>query len=353
MTITSAEKRKDISLELMRVIALFFVIFNHTGTDGFILFTKYKIGSFYFWLYMPWSVVCTFSVPLFFMISGITLLKKKEPLSVLFRKRILRNLLVLLFISVVYYVKDVLSFPQISVFDICITFVRKIFCGDISVHLHFMYKYLVFLIALPFLRVIIQHISKKEFHYIFITAFSFRILEPLFINLLSNGASLQDDLYYLKLGFVVYPFLGYYLYYMVDLSTLRRKHIIGIVLLTVTALFFTCFLHIYSPIPDKRLHMMFVWIYSTAVFILIRYYFLNITNLFLQKIILSLGSCVFGAYLIHMLVMHFAWAENMRLFLTSHLSPLTAILLFCLLIMTICISITFILKKIPLLNKLL
>ena len=164
MTITSAEKRKDISLELMRVIALFFVIFNHTGTDGFILFTKYKIGSFYFWLYMPWSVVCTFSVPLFFMISGITLLKKKEPLSVLFRKRILRNLLVLLFISVVYYVKDVLSFPQISVFDICITFVRKIFCGDISVHLHFMYKYLVFLIALPFLRVIIQHISKKEFH---------------------------------------------------------------------------------------------------------------------------------------------------------------------------------------------
>ncbi len=348
MTTTSAEKKKDISLELIRIFTAFFIIFHHTGTEGFILFSRYEVGSLQYWLYRPWFAFCCFDVPMFFTISGITLLKKQEPLKVLFRKRILRSFIVLVLVSVIYYVKDVLSFPQISFMDIVITFFKNFFCGAISGHLHFMYKYLVFLIALPFLRKIAQNISRQELHYMLIVAFAVQFFAPMFAKLLSDGGSLQSDVSYLNIIFITYPFLGYYLYYVFDFSKIKTKHIIGMVLCSVVLLFLSCFPHKYFP-PQES----FTWVYVATVFIVIKYYFSNIKNTFAQKIILSFGKCTFSVYLFHMLVMHSSWGETIENFLISHISPLTAILLFCLLTLIVSVLITLVLKKIPLLDKLL
>ena len=63
---TTYNKEKNIYLEAMRVIAIFFVIFNHTGSNGYTLFSQEPIGSGKFWIYLFISVFCKFSVPLFF-----------------------------------------------------------------------------------------------------------------------------------------------------------------------------------------------------------------------------------------------------------------------------------------------
>lgn len=62
---TTCNKEKNIYLEAMRVIAIFFVIFNHTGSNGYTLFSQEPIGSCKFWIYIFISVFCKFSVPLF------------------------------------------------------------------------------------------------------------------------------------------------------------------------------------------------------------------------------------------------------------------------------------------------
>ena len=57
---------KRLDIELIRIIAVFFVIFNHTGTMGYFLFASYEPRSIQYWIYLFISVFCKISVPLFF-----------------------------------------------------------------------------------------------------------------------------------------------------------------------------------------------------------------------------------------------------------------------------------------------
>ena len=86
-----AVKTKRLHIEALRVIACFFVIFNHSQQRGYFLFSAYPQNSPEFWLYMALSVFCKFSVPMFFAISGALLLTKDESLSVIYKKRVFRN----------------------------------------------------------------------------------------------------------------------------------------------------------------------------------------------------------------------------------------------------------------------
>ena len=71
-----AEKKdRLLHIEVLRVIAAFLVIFNHTGSLGFTLFQRYESSTFLYWLYLFFSVLCKIGVPLFFMISGALLLR--------------------------------------------------------------------------------------------------------------------------------------------------------------------------------------------------------------------------------------------------------------------------------------
>lgn len=100
--------KKQLDIELMRIVACFFVIFNHTENKGFFLFSSYDSHSIQFWLYMFISIFCKFSVPLFFCISGALLLcKESEPIGRLWKHKILKMFLILLIWSLLYYLSEV------------------------------------------------------------------------------------------------------------------------------------------------------------------------------------------------------------------------------------------------------
>ena len=81
---------KRLDIELIRIIAVFFVIFNHTGTMGYFLFASYEPRSIQYWIYLFISVFCKISVPLFFMITGALMLnRKEESLRYLWKHRVL------------------------------------------------------------------------------------------------------------------------------------------------------------------------------------------------------------------------------------------------------------------------
>src|SRR3712207_4156595 len=100
------KKNKILYLEFLRGLAIFFVIFNHTGSLGFSLFSTFKPASANFFISLMVAIFCKFSVPVFFAISGaLSLGKEPEPLGRLWTKKILKFLLILFIISLIYYIE--------------------------------------------------------------------------------------------------------------------------------------------------------------------------------------------------------------------------------------------------------
>ncbi len=98
---------KYLDIELMRILAAFFVIYNHTGTTAFRLFTLYDVHTLSYWGCLFGAVFCKFSVPLFFMISGALLLDRKEEPVKIWMRRVIHIFCILLIWSFFYYLNEV------------------------------------------------------------------------------------------------------------------------------------------------------------------------------------------------------------------------------------------------------
>ena len=96
-------KEKRLDYELMRILAIFLVVFNHTDTRGFFLYQVPGCSGLNAVLSLLLATICKIAVPLFFMISGGLLLHRQESLKDLFRKRIVRMGIVLVLFSGILY----------------------------------------------------------------------------------------------------------------------------------------------------------------------------------------------------------------------------------------------------------
>ena len=88
--------KKKIYIEVLRIIAALFVIFNHTGSMGFELYSSYTICSPKYWIMLFLSILCKVAVPLFLMISGALLLNKDLNVKEIWKYRISRIFIALL-----------------------------------------------------------------------------------------------------------------------------------------------------------------------------------------------------------------------------------------------------------------
>lgn len=362
MSIAKSNSQKDISLEVMRVIAMFFVIFNHTQEHGFVLFSTYEPNSVQFWLYMPISILCKFSVPLFFMISGALLLKREEDLKTLFTKRILRILITTLVISAGYYILDIAKgvIPYYGTANV-LDFFIFLFSGKIRIHLWFLYSYLAFLVLLPFIRKITKAINKQEFRYLFCIAAFIMIFRPIFESLLFDDFQLQKAFGILTTNIFIYPLLGYYLYHFVDINTITKFKlaigwIIDFILLIPSCLFtFYKFAETgeLSEAEAQEFFGMFEMYNASIFFITVKKNIPTIKNKIVNTAIAYMGECTFGIYLLHILVMDIYYIDEFQeaLQLTS-IAPMLSCLIYCLIIFAISFGISFIIKKIPIAKNL-
>ena len=174
-----------IHIEIIRIIAAFLVIFNHTGSKGYFLFASYPFGTLPYFIYMSLTVFCKVAVPLFFMISGALLLKKDIPIKKIFKTKILKILIVLLIFSAIYYVRLYLLdySKKFSILD----FLARLYQGNIVVPYWYLYAYISFLIALPFLRSMVKSLPKYGYIYLFILSIIFTSMLPCLEYLFSHG----------------------------------------------------------------------------------------------------------------------------------------------------------------------
>lgn len=343
-------KTKKVYIEMLRCIAIFLVIFNHTGINGFQLYARTGNEILYA-IYLAFSIVCKIAVPIFFMISGALLLNKEESIKELYKKRVLRIVIVIIFASFFQYIWEMKN--DFNIFD----FFKTIYSKNIVSSYWFLYAYLGFLITLPFMRSLVKNMKKEYYYYLF-ALYIFYILVVPFIREIT-GIDLYSQV---KLGIfttnIIAPIAGYFCENILKKEKINKKSIIIgtiIVIATIAIAELLTILEIRDT-NNKRVQTYLSYgtiLIATYVYIFIKFIFENKKlPKFLEKIILTIGSCSFGIYLIERNIRSVIF-EDMISALSPIIKSMPACIMTILTIILIGTIITMILKKIPYINKLL
>lgn len=343
----------------MRIIACFFVIFNHTGVNGFFLFSLYSPHTFSYWIYLFFSIFCKFSVPLFLCISGALLLNntKNESISYTTRHRLFRFLIVLTFFSFFYYLLETHhQHQQINL----ITFIYGLISKNWNFSYWYLYLLISFLLVLPLLCKLTKNLTTNNYYYIFSCFIFFSPILSLlnFIDIPINQYLIPS---FFNSMIIIYPLLGYFLEHLFN-KNITPKIIIKIWIINIFFIILSTLLTYYKAIitgecseaKSQDFHSIFVIINCISIYITTKYLTNKIKfNHFAQKIIILLGRCSFGIYLFHIFAMMILNKINILTFFKDTLSfpPFLSILIYCLFTLVLSFIFTYLLKKVPLFNK--
>lgn len=347
MTLT---KERKLHLEILRVIALFFVIFNHTS--GFWLFTTTTSRPTYF-ISIFMSHLCKIAVPLFFMISGALLLKKEESWKEVFQKRIVRCGGIILLFSFFQYLRQ--PYDGQGGLHYILYFFKTIYTDSIIKPYWFLYSYMAILIMLPLLRQFFKGGVKKEI-FIYLAALQF-----IFIGILPVIGGATGGKYYCSLELpilssnIFFFLMGYFFEYEIPDSykKISRYAVMGIVI-SIILLILCCILQV----RDYKLTGNYTQVYydeliaipTFTVFYWIKYICCHKNfSENLKKYIIFLGGNTFGIFLLE------DWIREKTAFIYDHLYfrilELPAALVWILAVLIIGNIITYLLRKVPILGK--
>lgn len=357
------EQRDKVHIEILRILAAYFVIFNHTNAMGFFLFSVYERGSLQYWVYMLFSIFCKISVPLFFMIAGALLLKKDADLKEIWSKKITRIVAALISFSAVAYIglggwsgKTMLSL---------VDYLEKLYTNQISGIFWYLYVYIAFLIALPFLRAIVKIIKEADYKYLIILFVLFTAVIPcLEYRFWQGNIRLYSGLSpsWLFTNIVFWPLVGYFLENVFDMKKCNAKMVVFLIMLSILGIGISCYMTYYmhgvTGVCDENssqiFHSTFIILPCIAIYIIVKFFVKHHDfSIIAKKIITSMGTCTFGIYLLHIVIKEYL-SGLWKVFRHDwQMNKMLAALLFCAIVFMICYGITLVLKKIPGIRKVL
>ena len=343
-------------MDALRIAAVFMVLFNHTGKDGFVLFTAARDSAAYP-LYLFISIFIRIAVPLFFMVSGALLLGRDEPFKIILKKRVLRFAAVLIAGSALIYLykysKGYIS--GISPAD----FAKRVYTGNITVPYWYLYSYLAYLLMLPFLRKLAKAMSNRDFILLFSLYFIVQSLQPLQFLIWrdSTGYSQYFTLFFRQKN-IIFPLLGYYIEHRMPERFFRKKYFFILAAAGMAAICASGALTHYRCVltGDWRESTCGVF-FDTWIFIPAAAAYFGAKLFFdthkisgkLSGLLSAVSACTFGAYLFEYIYRNETKAVFRALVPYIHSLPACLIWIF-----TAClagIAVTFILRKIPGIKK--
>ncbi len=346
-----------IHIEFLRILAIFLVLFNHTGTNGFFLFAE-ELDSPFFPLYLFLSIADKIAVPIFFMIAGALLLGKEESIRELYMKRVLRYIVILVVVSFLYWLWQFHYNISIATFRV---FWKKLYSSHMSNHLGYLYSYISLMIMLPLLRRLTSAMRKNDYLYLFAIHITFWGFIPVVQYLLGNGnyylsSSISLPIFTSKSIF--YALMGYYVEHVLDINNVKKRNIIACILTSLFAIGISCYMTMYKAnimgVLNERVsqefHECLIAIPTISTYVLVKYIFVKCKiSIKLQNIILLVGSTVFGIYLMEGMLRSYLYF--IYSFYAPYIGKLPACILWILLCICVGCGITLILKKIPIIKK--
>lgn len=340
------ENKRILYFDVLNIMACFCVILmHHNGIVHFFSDT------------MQWKqaliveVVAYWAVPVFFMLTGATLLDYSEryDTKTFFKKRVFRTLIPFLLwsiISLVVYRKlGTLSFDDFSVKSI----LNAIINTKIEPVYWFFPTYFGVCLGIPVLSVLRK--NRTVLWYMVGVSFLFNSCLPPLLGLLNiqwNGA----------IGFPVTTYLVYVVWgYLLSTEHQSKKKCIVAAMLAVFAMIFR-YVAIYklSFRDGTKNGLFFSYGYFTAVLLAIGVFVVVkkictkylVNSRYINTALTRISACSFGIYLIHRLVMIF---EQNCIFVGIETESLFWRTAGALVTYMICLVLVYVMKKIPILRK--
>lgn len=286
-------KKHQYYIDLLRVLACFLVIVNHTVKDAFIGYEmdfSATLGMFY----LTFSKI---AVPIFLMISGALLFEREDDYLSVWKKRILPTAAIIIIFSLFVFI-----FIEKREFSL-ISWVASMIHEPVFVAYWYLYTLLGIYVMLPLLQKLVHALSETDFKYIlsiwfivmaclpFLGAWHiFPYVSSYFIlPILTN-----------EVGFI---FLGYYLTHFSKNRKSLRFYSITLLITMIFCYFYNIFETKHFGSFILLLDRACVWssvILSICVFQIVYqlYEKKHFSNLF-NQIMHYAGETTFGIYLVH------------------------------------------------------
>lgn len=299
-------KQKSIYLEAIRIFAIFFVIYVHTGVEAA---EHYQItgNTFSYIFSLVLYAIAQISVPLFFLISGAVLLHKEESLRHVLLHRALRILLIIIIFGFVEYTYFYHLNPEVG-FSIPI-FLWTIYSTTMITQYWYLYAYFALMLILPFIRMMAKSMKDSHFWYLFGLFFTLEGLLPIVEFIWKNNHIAVSVP--LLVNSILYPLMGYYIVHRSEELFYQKKvliltNIVGLcALITNTVVAFMAHKQrgsgetlggmtaVLAVVTFINIRALFNWISkSSCKFLHGRFAGL------VKKGIIFIGSGVFGVYLL-------------------------------------------------------
>nr|WP_270619472.1 acyltransferase family protein [Paenibacillus macerans] len=195
--------------DILRIIAIFAVINIHvTGSFSIASFTTTNITNW--WVENIFNGLSKWSVPVFFMVSGMLMLSpnKNESLKVFFTKRFNKVFIPFVAWGILY---EILK-PRYMGTEVTIKSVIKDFLtGSIYWHFWFMYAILVIYLLTPIIKSFVLKASKEVLIYSITVWFILSSILPLFEYILNITLDISTNISFIG-SYAGYYVLGYILY---------------------------------------------------------------------------------------------------------------------------------------------
>lgn len=343
-------KKRELNIEFIRIFAIFMTVMIHVSNLYINSFSK--ISSGYFNTAVVYNSVSRICVPLFFMVSGIFLIKQEFNLKNYFKK-IFKFTLILVVWSIIYFLfnnKLNLSGLKEAVANSFLS------TNETSRHLWFMYAIIGLYIALPFIQNMCKNMTRVQENLFLGLWLGFSGLVSIYVPLIRAITGTNVDVSYpipiisgtYYLGYFI---AGHILYERFkDTRADLKKNFYCIacyVISTLISIIITCLMSakngsVYTPMTWYR--SIFIALGAIAVFIFI---VIN-KDKFKGKVILSFSRQSFGIYLIHMIFLNLlSWNVKVISF-----NPIIAIPVITLGVYIISFVSSYVISKIPILNRL-
>lgn len=326
-------------ISILNVLACIGVVILHTFETGYT-----SDANFVFEVLIRAIAYC--AVPVFFMITGATLIDYREryDTKTFFKKRLLKVIIPLIIWSIIYFIINFFK-GKFSINDLSFKFVFEYFFLVKTNPIFWLFVVIIGIyLAIPVISLIPQETRRKAFLYIIIITFVFnQFLPDLLYHLnLNYNYDLKFPLTYS--GWISFIFIGYY----IDKYEIVKKHrviiyvlgIIGFLTMVVPTIFISYHKNESCSWFDEYYDAPCV-LYSASVFLFFKSKINN--NQIVTKIMPFfnfVAPTTLGIY-----VLHIAIRDFLRYFYTYSYFGMNLVL--TLSILTICFIVVKIVQKIP------
>ena len=326
-------------ISILNVLACIGVVILHTFETGYT-----SDANFVFEVLIRAIAYC--AVPVFFMITGATLIDYREryDTKTFFKKRLLKVIIPLIIWSIIYFIINFFK-GKFSINDLSFKFVFEYFFLVKTNPIFWFFVVIIGIyLAIPVISLIPQESRRKAFSYIIIITFVFNQFLPdmLYHLNLNYNYDLKFPLTYS--GWISFIFIGYY----IDIYEIVKKHrviiyvlgIIGFLTMVVPTIFISYHKNESCSWFDEYYDAPCV-LYSASVFLFFKSKINN--NQIVTKIMPFfnfVAPTTLGIY-----VLHIAIRDFLRYFYTYSYFGMNLVL--TLSILTICFIVVKIVQKIP------